>query len=238
MRKALFLVFVFSLFLFDTNAQLLDSNILTRSIERGNKPIVTALDNQTKLLKDSVVAVVKTNAKVTAIKTNETVADFITFLPIAMFLFILLIILFSLKKAGAKLSDFLVDKDAQLALKKEETSIAVAKAKLEEAKINAFKLNPQAFGNANIAFEAIEQPAPKKDDDASNNKAEQSTSRLIAFISGLTSVALACCITTFYFYRSYLGDPNVSIGNLVNVLYGLGLGVIPYGFNKIASALK
>jgi hypothetical protein len=227
------------------NAQALDSNVFSRIVERENKPIIQAvdnsskaIDNQIKLLKDSVVLVIK-NGKITPLKTNETVADFITFLPIALFLFILISTLIKLKKDNVKLSDFLIDKDTQVAIKKEEANVATANARFVEAKANAIRTNPQAFANANLTLEALDPPTPANpQEDPNTDKKEQSTSRLVAFISGITSVALAACITSFYFYRSFLGDTDVSIGNLATVLYGLGLGVLPYGFNKIANALK
>jgi hypothetical protein len=237
--KKFLLFFILTLPVFlNSTAQVLDSNGVERAVGRGNKPIVVAIENQTKLVKDSLLTGLRNN-KVSALKTNETVADFITFLPIALFLFILLTTLIKLKKDNVKLSDFLIDKDAQVAIKKEEATVAVANAKALEAKANAIRVNPQAFANANLALEELEQPVqPNPVTDPNTDNKEQSTSRLVAFISGITSVAIAACITSFYFYRSFLGDTNTSIGNLATVLYGLGLGVIPYGFNKIANALK
>lgn len=235
-------VLLFSLFctavLLNSKGQAFDSNVVARVVDRGNKPVVSAINNQTKLLKDSAISVFK-SSKMPALKTNETVADFIIFLPIVLFLFILISTQIKLKKDNVKLSDFLIDKDTQLAIKKEDAIVAVANAKAIEAKANVIRSNPQAFTNGSLALEALETPTHvNPDQDLTTDKNEQSTSRLVAFISGITSVALAVCITSFYFYRSFSGDTNPSIGNLATVLYGLGLGVLPYGFNKIANALK
>lgn len=70
---------------------------------------------------------------------------------------------------------------------------------------------------------------------------QQSVSRFIAFLTGLVALTISICITTFYIY-AYFGfnkpDPKIDISSLTNVIWGLGIGVIPYGANKVSSALK
>jgi hypothetical protein len=236
--KRIFGLIIFLCTTVNSNAQTLDSASAARIVDKANKPIVNAIENQTRLLKDSVVSVINKD-NVTSLKANNTVANFIVFLPVVLFLFILITTLVKLKKDNVKLSNFLSDKDASIAIKKEEAAVTIANSKAIEATASAIKANAPAFIAANTVPQEIPSTNPVSlNDDKTSIKQEQSTSRLIAFISGITSVALASCITSFYFYRSFLGESNVSIGNLATVLYGLGLGVIPYGFNKIANALK
>lgn len=234
-RVARILVIVFVPFC--VVGQKVTNDSLTKQINKEFTALKLINEKQWQITNDSLLSNI--NDKTKALKIDKAIAAVITFLPIALFLFIFISTLIKLKKDNVKLSDFLIDKDTQVAIKKEEANVATANARVIEAKTNAIKTNPQAFSNANLTLEAPDPPSPaNQQEDPKSDKKEQSTSRLVAFISGITSVALAACITTFYFYRSFLGDTNVSIGNLATVLYGLGLGVLPYGFNKIANALK
>jgi uncharacterized membrane protein len=66
-----------------------------------------------------------------------------------------------------------------------------------------------------------------------------STSRFIVFLTGLTGLILGSSITTIFIYQYFI-DPTkpADLSNLTTVIFGLGIGVIPYGFNKIASGIK
>lgn len=66
----------------------------------------------------------------------------------------------------------------------------------------------------------------------------QSVSRFIAFITGLVALAIGICITTFYMYCYFKESKSVDLSNLTTVIWGLGIGVLPYGFNKASTALK
>lgn len=214
------------------SAQPLDSASVSRIVERSNKSVLNALQAQAKPTKDSTV--VKTGLKTiteTPTAASKTVQDIITFLPVLFFIFTVSIIFLKLRKDGVKLKDILIDKEVIVEKKKAAAAIA---AKTLETKADVLKNNPQTDPGQISA--ALDQPATANDPD--NNQKEQSTSRLIVFICGIVSIALACCITTFYFYKSFTGTGEVDLGNLTNVLYGLGLGVLPYGFSKIASAFK
>lgn len=236
MKKGSFILLLIVVFPSIIFAQILDTNAIKKIVDRGNKSIVIAIEGQTRKIQDAILPKV-TQVKVIGFQSNSTIADFITFLPVLLFLLILIVVLFKLKKDNVKLSDFLIDKDIKVALKKEETTIATANANATIAAANAIKSNVAAFIAANVAPQEIPLPATPANN-LGSDKQEQSTSRLLAFVSGLTTVGLATCITSFYFYRSFLGDANTNLGNLSTVIYGLGLGVIPYGFNKIANALK
>jgi len=238
MRKIyLFLIILVSAF--NSNSQALDSASATRIMERSNKPIVTALESQTKLIKDSVVTK-RQAGEVIKMPLKTGTANFISFLPVGFFFLILILVLIKLRKDKVKLSELLLDKDIRVELRKQTASVMIADAQARKAIADALKVNP----NAGTAFDKM--PFSQltagalldTDDPAEPQKSDQSVSRLIAFICGVTSVGLAACITTFYFYRSFTVGGEISIGNLANVLYGLGLGVLPYGFNKIAAAIK
>jgi hypothetical protein len=200
------------------NADPLDSVTVEKLAEKVQKSVVATINNQTRIVKDSMPTAIK-GEKFTGLAVNMTISGFIVFLPISLFIIILFSTFLKLKKEKIQLGDFLVDKDVKVAIQKEETAVSIANTQAIAA--NAAKVTPVA-----------------NPDQQTLDNSDQSVSRLVAFISGITSVSLAVCITSYYFYRSFLGHENVDISNLSNVLYGLGLGVLPYGFNKISNAIK
>lgn len=217
------------------SAQAADSATISRIIERNNKSLLSAVQAQNKPVTDTTTKTSNTLVKQTTTAGSKAVQDIITFLPVAFFSVLVSMIFFKLRKDGVKLSEILIDKEAVAERKK---AAAEAAAKTLETKADVIKSNPQAFTSpeqVTAATDALDQPATNTEADTQKS---QSTSRLIVFICGITSIALACCICTFYFYKSFTGTEKVDLGNLTNVLYGLGLGVLPYGFNKIAAALK
>ncbi len=217
------------------SAQTADSATISRIIERNNKSLLNAVQAQNKPVTDTTAKSDNTVVKPATTVGSKAVQDIITFLPVAFFSVLVSMIFFKLRKDGVKLSEILIDKEAVAERKK---AVATAAAKTLETKADVIKSNPQAFTSPDqvtAATDALNQPATDTEEDTQKS---QSTSRLIVFICGITSIALACCICTFYFYKSFTGTEKVDLGNLTNVLYGLGLGVLPYGFNKIAAALK
>lgn len=218
------------------SAQAADSATISRIIERNNKSLLNAVQAQNKPVTDTTAKNGNTIVKPATTVGSKAVQDIITFLPVAFFSVLVSMIFFKLRKDGVKLSEILIDKEAVAERKK---AVAAAAAKTLETKADVIKSNPQAFTSPDqvtAATDALNQPAA--DTAEADTQKSQSTSRLIVFICGITSIALACCICTFYFYKSFTGTEKVDLGNLTNVLYGLGLGVLPYGFNKIAAALK
>jgi hypothetical protein len=69
----------------------------------------------------------------------------------------------------------------------------------------------------------------------------RSSSRLIAFMSGLTAIVISITLMTFYFY-DVLAGVNTSqtsyLDSVWKIIAGLGIGVLPYGFNMIKEAQK
>lgn len=173
------------------------------------------------------------NQAAQATSGNKTIQDIISFLPVFFFVFILSTVFIKLRKDGVKLSQILIDKETVLEKRKTDAAIAASHAQIATAAATVVSANPTTAVPAETFT-----PPPTATVSQTQNNPEQSTSRLIVFICGITSIALACCITSYYFYKSFTGGGDVNISNLSNVLYGLGLGVLPYGFNKIAAALK
>lgn len=66
-----------------------------------------------------------------------------------------------------------------------------------------------------------------------------SVSRFIVFLSGLTALTLSACLSTFYIYQYFVNPASPpDLANLSNIIWGLGIGVVPYGVNKVANSIK
>lgn len=68
----------------------------------------------------------------------------------------------------------------------------------------------------------------------SNTKTKSvgSTSRLIAFLTGVTAIIIAICLLSYYAYFTIAecsGTPKFE--DMWKILMGLGIGVVPYGVN-------
>lgn len=68
--------------------------------------------------------------------------------------------------------------------------------------------------------------------DVTQDKQIKSTSRLMAFITGLTALIIGICLTSYVGYLSISGcGRDLNIDGLWKILISLGVGVIPYGIN-------
>lgn len=86
--------------------------------------------------------------------------------------------------------------------------------------------NAQAQGKAQNAKQGSQPPKTVK----------RSASRLILFLSGITSLILGVCITSYYFYMniySIKGNGELDLSDFTNVLLALGIGVVPYAVNQV-----
>ncbi len=73
--------------------------------------------------------------------------------------------------------------------------------------------------------------------DETDTKYRSSISRLIALITSILSLVIGLCLTSFFMY-SYLKTGCIpDISKLSGVLISLGIGVVPYAFNKISTAI-
>lgn len=70
------------------------------------------------------------------------------------------------------------------------------------------------------------------------NVQPKSASRLIAFISGLVTLGIAASFCTFWLYTYLKCGFAPKLETLTNAVLALGLGVVPYAFNKISDAIK
>lgn len=68
-----------------------------------------------------------------------------------------------------------------------------------------------------------------------DDKYRPSMSRLIAFLTSMLSLAIGLCLSSFfiYYYLAYGSIPDIS--KLSTVLISMGIGVVPYVFNKVSS---
>ncbi|MCP1300524.1 hypothetical protein NK356_15215 [Chryseobacterium sp. S0630] len=143
--------------------------------------------------------------------------------PILLFLLITCLVFFKLKKDKVSLKDLLLDKDANVQMEVERTKQRVAF-------LAASTESQQAMKAADATASNTEDP--------NTPKPNTSVSRFLAFISGLVSVGLACVLTTFAIWNYFDVSDFPKLNDLVGVLLTLGIGVVPYAFNKITTAAK
>jgi len=106
--------------------------------------------------------------------------------------------------------------------------ITTLKLKNDKVKLSDLLAEKDTPVSANNAAQDDQDKAPP-----------QSTSRFIAFLTGLVALTIGICLTTFFIYQ-YFNNPDkpADLSNLTSVIWGLGIGVLPYGFNKGSAALK
>ena len=78
----------------------------------------------------------------------------------------------------------------------------------------------------------------KKDGESGDVKMEpkRSASRFILFVTGITTLVITVCFTTYYFYiKIYAinGGADPDLEGFTNVLLALGIGVVPYTVNQV-----
>lgn len=65
-----------------------------------------------------------------------------------------------------------------------------------------------------------------------------SSSRFIALVTSLLTLVVAVCLCSFFIYFYIATGTPPDIGKFSSVLLALGIGVIPYAFNKVAAAIS
>lgn len=220
MKNILFFAFLLATFA-ETLAQQPTDTSITRIVSKENSRIIAAIEK----LSDTLKTNLKTQNRIIEERSDLDLFDNTMILsPLIIFFMILLVVRSSLMKEKISLRNILTDKEQEVAIKKEEAKIAIANIAVQENLIKA-GLNQQAVESLHTSTEQT---------NANKTDPPQSTSRFIAFMAGMTSVSIAVCLTSFYFYRWSLGDREVNFSSLSAVLVGLGLGVIPYGFSKLS----
>lgn len=65
---------------------------------------------------------------------------------------------------------------------------------------------------------------------------KRSASRFILFITGITTLVITVCFTTYYFYIKIYqinGGADPDLAGFTDVLLALGIGVVPYTVNQV-----
>ncbi|MGJ1436100.1 hypothetical protein [Sphingobacterium siyangense] len=152
--------------------------------------------------------------------TKITLAEkWVALTPILLFVLILIFIFRKLRQDNVSLKDLLLDKDIVVEIEEERTKQILA-------------FNQSSLIQSPDAVKAFE--AFTNNSDPENEKNNTSVSRFLAFISGLVSTGVACTITTFFMWNYFdNGAKDLNLNELLTVLLSLGIGVIPYAFNKI-----
>jgi uncharacterized membrane protein YeiB len=66
----------------------------------------------------------------------------------------------------------------------------------------------------------------------------KSSSRLIAFITALSAIVIALCLTSYYIFITLADCPNPDLDGLWKIIAALGIGIIPYGANMWKESKK
>lgn len=66
----------------------------------------------------------------------------------------------------------------------------------------------------------------------------KSSSRYIAFITSALTWVIALSLSCFFMYQYIKGNKAPELSGLSSVLLALGIGVVPYAFNKVSNAVK
>lgn len=66
----------------------------------------------------------------------------------------------------------------------------------------------------------------------------KSSSRYIALITSALTWIIALCLSCFFLYQYITTNKPPDLSGLSNVLLALGIGVVPYAFNKMSGAVK
>ena len=85
--------------------------------------------------------------------------------------------------------------------------------------------------------DALKEPPPPAVAGAAPVTGQNSASRLIAFLTAVTTLIIVICVISFWMYQG-LNDKTVDMSKTSTLLLSLGIGIVPYGVNKISTALK
>lgn len=66
----------------------------------------------------------------------------------------------------------------------------------------------------------------------------KSSSRYIAFITSALTWIIILCLACFFIYQYMKTGKAPELGGLSSVMLALGIGVVPYAFNKMSEAVK
>lgn len=232
MARIIVLFFLSAICSFLASSQPLDSTTAKKLIDNGVAQVVKAIEKSVAKQQDTTL---QKSTDPPSVPLNKYMVNLLTLLPVIFYVITLLVVGRKLKKEGAKLSWFLLDKELIAQLGKQA-------AQVETARFNAIAKAPSmevAKALAAGPSVAINQyPSADGDNPSPPEEGKESVSRLIALLTGLVTLGIASCLTSFYIYKSFTGHPDFDLDKLATVLYVLGLGLLPYGFTKVSGALK
>jgi hypothetical protein len=154
-------------------------------------------------------------------------------LPLFLFLYLI-----SMFKKG--LSDF----DIHGALSENSTqTVTNVNPKYQDADLKdlltaAGGSNPANLANLGTLLPATVQVTASDASGVPVKNYRPSSSRLIAFISGILLLAIAFGMSSFYIYYYLRCDTAPNLTSLSGVLIALGIGMAPYAVNKISGAVS
>ena len=162
----------------------------------------------------------------------------IAFAPLVLFLLTVIFFFLKLGKEGYKLGDALKENstiDVSVNNPAEEPK-AAAPVQDGAQQLPKNDENPeQAAQGAGVAPNNVTTPVKPTVPFVGKTIQPKSTSRILAFLSGLVSLGIACCLTSFWLYRFFECNEAPELKDLTNVLLSLGIGIIPYAVNKIST---
>jgi len=222
-----------------SRAQAFDSTIAQKIADKSVAKVTDAIEKVIKPVADSTLVC---TAQPPALALKPAMVDFLVLLPVIFYVITLWVVTGKLKKEGVKLSWFLLDKELIAQLGKQTAQVETARFQSETARFNAIAKAPTPEAAAALSHRPVDRFQPEQSADdvipPPPEEGKESVSRLIALLAGLVTLGLASCLTSFYLYKSFTGHPEVDLCKIATVLYGLGLGLIPYGFTKVAGVLK
>jgi predicted PurR-regulated permease PerM len=203
-----------------------------KSIEKVNKSVDTLKANT-----------IKKDLKKTMKYSASGLDLLISLLPVLSTFIVLLGLNYYFRRNKMGLKNFFVVKDEGIInaltnlsnthsynIAEAATDVATAQSNVNTSTI----VNPIAAVQLTQAANQINNTANQLTD--INASGPQSSSRLIAFISGLISVVLAACITSYsLYYTLKFGVAPGNLWDLVKLLLAMGIGVIPYSVNQLTS---
>jgi hypothetical protein len=177
---------------------------------------------------DSIKTDIKTQ-KENAAKVNKDCStcniSFIEWVLIFSPIWIFVITLFILRK---KLKDF--------SLKEALTETELPKKTVSNPEYTSDKLNELAK-NATIAG-VLSTLIPPTIEVTASMEYPKSSSRYIALITSALTWIIVLCLSCFFIYQYMKTNKAPELSGLSSVMLALGIGVVPYAFNKISTAVK
>jgi hypothetical protein len=214
MKLVITIIVMISFYSHGFSASVMQGDSLVRELVKQNKQtntILTKVASNTDTLKKELRTKAPVNTCIDCTPPHEFFRWLLVFLPVILFVLLLWYFLRWMKKDGFKIADAL--------------SVDMTDEQVEDLQRAA--LAPQR--------RAIDAPpgAPDTPPQTPEPVLKRSSSRLIAFFSGLAAVIIGICITSYYMYFAMRGATVPKFEDLWPILASLGIGVIPYATKVI-----